>query len=127
MMWPPLGVRCPEPFGTAAFRTALLVVRRFVCVWCHKSVKSRDYTQESLLTLGGVILMGVTFLVVQAKEYYANSFRIADRVFGSCFYLLTGFHGFHVIVGTLWLAVRWGRIFCGHFSKKRHFGLTACF
>lgn len=87
----------------------------------------RDYRLGPIIGVGYAILCGVLFLFVQGREYYLNSFTIADRVFGSTFYLLTGFHGFHVLIGTLWLIVRFCRLILGHFSLKKHFGLEACF
>lgn len=127
ILWPPLGVRCPNPFSTALFSTNLLIASRFLCMLCHRSIKLGDYDYYPLLSLFLAIVCGSIFLVVQAYEYYKNSFCIADRVFGSCFYLLTGFHGFHVLLGVLWLSVSWLRLYFGHFSKMRHHGMRISF
>lgn len=127
ILWPPLGVRCPKPFATAWFRTNLLVARSFLCMLCHRAIKLGDYDYTPLGTLLLAIGCGVLFMVVQIYEYYKNSFSIADSVFGSCFYLLTGFHGFHVFVGVIWLIVTWFRLYLGHFSKIRHHGIRVSF
>ena len=71
------------------------------------------------------IVLALIFTSFQAYEYMHASFTIADSVYGSCFYLATGFHGFHVIVGTIILAVCLGRLSYHHFTKEHHFGFEA--
>ena len=66
--------------------------------------------------------LGVCFISLQALEYYEASYSIADRIYGSTFFLLTGFHGFHVLVGMLMLLFITLRLQKGHFTKDRHFG-----
>jgi len=66
--------------------------------------------------------MGFIFTLVQAYEYTVAPFTIADSVYGSTFFLLTGFHGLHVIVGTILISVAFWRVLKGHFSKNRHVG-----
>nr|UJM44200.1 cytochrome c oxidase subunit 3 [Arcuatula senhousia]WPW47626.1 cytochrome c oxidase subunit 3 [Arcuatula senhousia]WPW47638.1 cytochrome c oxidase subunit 3 [Arcuatula senhousia] len=127
LLWPPLGVRCPKPFSTALFSTGLLISSSFYCVWAHKAMYSRDYSWAPIIGVAYSVLCGAVFLRYQFHEYYMNSFSMADSVFGSCFYILTGFHGFHVVIGSLWLLVSMFRLILGHFSRKRHFGLVACF
>ena len=71
------------------------------------------------------ILLGIYFTGLQALEYLEASFSIADRVYGSTFFIATGFHGLHVIVGTTFLIVCFLRLFIGHFSASHHFGFEA--
>lgn len=75
--------------------------------------------------LNGAIVAGVVFSAIQGYEYYHAPFTIADSVFGSCFYILTGFHGLHVLVGTIILQVQKKRLQYLHFSPKHHAGLLA--
>ena len=78
------------------------------------------------MALGLTIILGLFFTYLQATEYYIASFSISDGVFGSTFFLLTGFHGIHVIVGTVFLIVCWFRLYYLHFRYKHHyFGLDA--
>lgn len=124
--WPPPGIRTPNPVSTGLFNTTLLIRRGVFATYAHKSIISRDYDKGSFQGLGLTIVCGVLFFRVQLREYYWNSFTIADSVYGRTFYMLTGFHGIHVFVGTLWLIVRFGRLWFGHFRSRRHFGLEAC-
>jgi heme/copper-type cytochrome/quinol oxidase subunit 3 len=68
------------------------------------------------------LLLGYIFLVVQVSEYKHLAFSISDGVYGSCFYLLTGFHGFHVLVGMIFLSIQHARLSAGHFTRERHLG-----
>jgi heme/copper-type cytochrome/quinol oxidase subunit 3 len=70
------------------------------------------------------LLSGCIFLIVQVNEYKHLSFNITDTVYGSCFYLLTGFHGFHVVVGLLFLSIQHERLLLWHFSRERHLGYS---
>lgn len=70
-------------------------------------------------------VLGLYFLTLQGYEYYSAMFDIRDSVYGSIFFIATGFHGFHVIVGTLFLFVIWGRAVSVHFSCLHHFGFEA--
>lgn len=71
------------------------------------------------------VLAGVVFLRFQLGEYKAASFTIADRAYGSCFYILTGLHGSHVLGGTLFLAAMWVRNYFCHFIRpNRHMGVA---
>lgn len=78
-------------------------------------------TQGLVLT----ILLGLYFTSLQALEYYEAPFCIADAVYGSTFFVATGFHGLHVIVGTIFLATGLMRHLCLHFSQNHHFGFEA--
>jgi cytochrome c oxidase subunit 3 len=70
-------------------------------------------------------VLGVIFTGLQALEYYEAPFTIADSVFGSTFFMATGFHGFHVLIGTSFLAVCFFRLLDNHFTKHHHNGLEA--
>jgi Heme/copper-type cytochrome/quinol oxidase, subunit 3 len=71
------------------------------------------------------ILLGFYFTILQAYEYIEASFTIADRIYGSTFFIATGFHGIHVIIGTLFLLICYIRHLNNHFSKNHHFGFEA--
>jgi len=70
-------------------------------------------------------LLGLVFLKIQIAEYASRRFTFADRIFGSIFFMATGFHGFHVLIGTILLTISGFRIFFYHFSDKHHVGYEA--
>jgi len=78
--------------------------------------------EEALKGLGVTVLLGLLFTRLQLQEYYEASFTIADGIYGSCFYVITGFHGLHVIIGTVFLFVNWMRTYLFHFSPVHHLG-----
>jgi heme/copper-type cytochrome/quinol oxidase subunit 3 len=80
----------------------------------------RDYIAVGLIL---TIIYSCIFLALQRYEYINASFNISDSVFGSLFFVITGFHGFHVLVGTLFLVVCFFRFLFYHFSSTHHVGL----
>jgi cytochrome c oxidase subunit 3 len=71
------------------------------------------------------IALGLIFTCVQAYEYYHAEYGMADSIYGAAFYMATGFHGFHVIVGTIFLMVCLARTYKGDFTSRQHFGFEA--
>ena len=104
----------------------MLLRRGAFVTYAHKSLKQGDYHKGPLIGVALAIMCGALFIFLQLREYYWNRFTIADRVYGSVFYIITGFHGIHVIVGTGWLCVSFFRLWLGHFTRHNHFGFTAC-
>jgi len=119
--WPPLGILPVQPFTLPFLNTCLLLSSGATITWAHSCLISGSYS-TFIFTLSFTILLGITFTVVQLWEYFSCSFSIADSVFGSCFFLATGFHGLHVLVGTLFLLTCLFRGFRFHFSPTRHLG-----
>lgn len=103
-LWPPLGVVPVSPLGVPLLNTFLLLTSGCTVTWAHHCLLS-DSSTSFLLSLFLTIILGLIFTLFQAIEYYLSSFSISDSVYGSCFYLSTGFHGLHVIIGTLFLLV----------------------
>ena len=120
--WPPLGIKVISPWGIPLANTMLLVSSGFTVTWTHHAIKTGSYeTTRRALYL--TFLLGVSFIFLQRKEYYDASFDISDGIYGSCFYLTTGFHGFHVIIGTIFLWVCLERLDNYEFSREVHVGL----
>lgn len=71
-------------------------------------------------------ILGIYFTALQIMEYYDAPFTIADSIYGSTFYVATGFHGLHVIIGTVFLITNLARTVARHFTATRHFGFEAC-
>jgi cytochrome c oxidase subunit 3 len=89
----------------------------------HSLIKGNRF--GTLVGLFFTIILAVFFTSLQVIEYLVSSFTISDSSFGSCFYLATGFHGLHVIIGTLFLLVGLFRVLVYHFSENHHLGLEA--
>lgn len=92
--------------------------------WSHHSIVTGD-RGEAIKGLGLTVLLGSIFTGLQAFEYIEAPFCIADSVYGSTFFVATGFHGFHVIIGTIFLLICLIRLSKSHFTRSHHFGFEA--
>lgn len=122
--WPPRGINPFNPFEVPFLNTLVLLRSGVSVTWAHHSLISGN-KKESVLGLFLTCILGVYFTCLQAMEYWEASFCFSDRVYGSTFFIATGFHGFHVIVGTLFLLVCLVRAKKNHFSRSHHFGVEA--
>jgi heme/copper-type cytochrome/quinol oxidase subunit 3 len=125
--WPPALDHLPAKpldFELTAINTAILVGSSFVMHFAISGLKRGNRTLFVWL-LGLTIVMGVTFLSLQAYEYVHNGFGPWDGLFGSVFYTLTGFHGAHVTFGVLFMLVIFFRGLRGDFTQSKHFGVTS--
>ena len=108
--------------------TIILVTSSFTVTWAHHALRENNRLALKLW-LGTTILLGMVFLFFQAGEYveaYAElDLRLDSGVYGSTFFMLTGFHGMHVTLGTIMLISLLGRVFFGHFSPRHHFAFEA--
>lgn len=123
-IWPPTGIHALNPFSVPLLNTAVLLASGVTITWSHHSLiegKKREAAQALALT----VILGVYFTFLQAGEYWEAPFTLADRVYGSTFFVATGFHGLHVLIGSSFLAVCLFRIIRIHFSPNRHFGFEA--
>lgn len=100
IVFPPLGVEVLDPYRIPLLNTVLLLSSRVTVTWRHHSIGSGMYSDAANGILVSVIL-GIIFLMCQVVEYNNAVFSISDGVFGSNFFALTGFHGFHVTVRTV--------------------------
>lgn len=124
--WPPIGIQSLSAFNVPLLNTVVLLSSGATVTWSHAALKSGS-TSTSFYALGLTVLLGSVFTLLQGFEYHISSFCISDGAYGSCFYLATGFHGLHVIFGSIFLATRLWRIRAFHFSPTRHLGLVfAC-
>lgn len=122
--WPPSGILAFSPFGVPLLNTVILLSSGVRITWAHHRLISNNHsqTQVSLLI---TILLGGYFTLLQGAEYVEARFSFADSVYGSTFFLATGFHGIHVIVGTTFLAVCAYRLRNHNFRASHHFGFEA--
>ena len=122
--WPPTGIDPINPFSVPLLNTAVLLASGVTVTWAHHSLIEGNRT-ESLQSLILTVTLGAYFTVLQAGEYWEASFTIADRVYGSTFFVATGFHGLHVLIGSTFLLVCLYRASMYHFSNEHHFGFEA--
>lgn len=122
--WPPTGISPLNPFLVPLLNTAVLLSSGATVTWAHHSIIEKKRT-EAIQALGLTVALGLYFTGLQAWEYIDAPFTIADSVYGSTFFVATGFHGLHVIIGTTFLAVCFFRLINHHFSKLHHFGFEA--
>nr|YP_007317343.1 cytochrome c oxidase subunit III [Scyllarides latus]AGA56120.1 cytochrome c oxidase subunit III [Scyllarides latus] len=122
--WPPLGIQPFNPFQIPLLNTTILLSSGATVTWAHHAIIESNHSQafQSLIM---TVLLGCYFTGLQALEYIEAPFTIADSVYGSTFFVATGFHGLHVIIGTLFLTVCLYRLYMCHFSANHHFGFEA--
>lgn len=122
MQWPPEGLAIINPLGLPLFNTILLLYSSYLVTYSHKAMVSHLW-KDSQVGLFLAILCGIFFIGVQGYEYVAAPFSINDSVYGSVFYILTGCHGLHVLIGTIFLTVCFVRNELKHFTSDHHLGL----
>ena len=122
--WPPKGIEALDPFAFPLLNTLILLLSGTTVTWAHHALVhgDRDGLKKGLMI---TIVLGMIFSSVQAFEYSHAEFGFAGNIYGATFYMATGFHGFHVLVGTIFLAVCLYRVFRGDFTPTHHFGFEA--
>ena len=123
-VWPPLAVTTIPASGIPLTNTVFLLSSGATVTWAHHAIRSRA-KKQTILGLIFTIVLAILFTMLQGYEYLNAPFNIADSVFGSCFYMTTGFHGFHVFIGTCCLFVSLWRVIINHFTSTHHFGLES--
>lgn len=122
--WPPAGIHTDNPFSVPFLLTMILLLSGTTVTWAHHCLLEND--RKGLITgLGLTVLLGISFTCGQLYEYTHSPFPFHGGIYPSVFFLATGFHGFHVIVGTCFLTVCYFRARAGQFSPERHFGFEA--
>lgn len=123
-VWPPAGVTVFNPFDLPFLNTLILLTSGATVTWAHHGLLEGN---RSTLIKGLVlsILLGLTFTGIQAFEYSSAPFAFSGGIYPSTFFMATGFHGFHVIIGTTFLIVCLVRAMKGHFKPEHHFGFEA--
>nr|WDY84620.1 cytochrome c oxidase subunit III [Macrodiprion sp. 2 GYN-2022c] len=123
-MWPPINIFPFNPYEIPLLNTIILVSSGATITWAHHSLMN-NLKNETLKSLMLTILLGITFSLLQYYEYMEAPFTISDSVYGSTFFMTTGFHGLHVLIGTTFLSICYLRIYNNHFSLLHHFGFEA--
>jgi len=123
-VWPPENIHIIDPFSVPLLMTLILLLSGSTVSWAHHAILHGD-KDDAVLGLGLSVALGVVFMFFQVYEYNHLSFGFKDGIYPSTFYMATGFHGFHVLIGTIFLAVCWIRAMLGHFTPEKHFGFEA--
>jgi cytochrome c oxidase subunit 3 len=123
--WPPPGITTFDPFHLPLLNTMILLLSGTTVTWAHHCLIEND--RKGLMTgLACTVLLGLSFTCFQVLEYSEAPFHFSGGgIYPAVFFLATGFHGFHVIVGTLFLLVCFLRANNGAFTPQRHFGFEA--
>nr|YP_010956971.1 cytochrome c oxidase subunit III [Symphurus plagiusa]AFC88383.1 cytochrome c oxidase subunit III [Symphurus plagiusa]WMY90142.1 cytochrome c oxidase subunit III [Symphurus plagiusa]WMY90155.1 cytochrome c oxidase subunit III [Symphurus sp.] len=122
--WPPAGISPLDPFEVPLLNTAVLLASGVTITWAHHSIVHGGH-KNAVCALGLTLMLGAYFTFLQGLEYYEAPFSIADGAYGTTFFVATGFHGLHVIIGSSFLAVCLVRLVLHHFTTNHHFGFEA--
>ena len=123
-VWPPPDIETVPAFGLPLMMTLILLLSGTTVTWAHHAVLEGN-RKDTVVALGLTVLLGVLFLGFQIYEYMHAHFGFTDGIYPSTFFMATGFHGFHVFVGTIFLIVCFFRALAGHFTPRSHFGFEA--
>jgi len=117
--WPPIGINTINPLRVPLLNTIILLSSGFTVTWSHHCLLLKKRIKTSI-TLILTITLGIYFTFLQTIEYIDSTFTIADSIYGSIFFIATGFHGIHVIISTLFLIINLLRNAKAHFSNNHH-------
>nr|ASY97576.1 cytochrome c oxidase subunit III [Macrocheraia grandis]QFP99282.1 cytochrome c oxidase subunit III [Macrocheraia grandis grandis] len=124
MQWPPKGVVTFNPMEIPLLNTMILLSSGISVTWAHHSLMNNLHKQ-TVMALTITVSLGMLFTILQAYEYLEAKFCISDSVYGASFFMTTGFHGIHVIIGTTFLMTCLMRQMMYHFSSNHHLGFEA--
>ena len=123
-IWPPKGIEVFDPIEVPLLNTLLLLCSGATVTYAHHAITAGKKT-DAVFGLILTIFLAVLFTGFQAFEYVTAQFSISDGIYGSTFFMATGFHGFHVAIGTIFLTVCLVRLCLDHFTIQHHFGFEA--
>jgi cytochrome c oxidase subunit 3 len=122
--WPPTGIEVLDPLHLPLFNTIILLLSGTTVTWAHHALIHNERGMlKGMLAL--TVALGILFSFVQGYEYAVAPFDFKDSIYGATFFMATGFHGFHVLVGTIFLLICLFRAMAGHFRPEKHFGFEA--
>lgn len=120
-VWPPEGIKTFNAWDLPLLNTLILLLSGTTVTWAHHAILYDD-RESAIEALWYTVALGFIFTCLQALEYSHAAFGFTDGVYASTFYMATGFHGFHVIIGTIFLAVCLARLRKGQMDSEKHLG-----
>ena len=123
-VWPPADIQTLDPWHLPLINTLILLTSGTTVTWAHHALQKGDRKTFINMLLFTVIL-GASFTCIQVYEYAHATFAFDENIYSSTFYMATGFHGAHVLIGTIFLMVCLFRGLKGHFKPDHHFGFEA--
>lgn len=123
-VWPPIGIKPLNPFEVPLLNTAILLWSGCTLTWSHHGLRASNKIAQ-YFGLVFTIFLAIEFTLYQLREYISAPFFISDGIYGSTFYMATGLHGLHVIIGTTFLVICLYRMLKGHFTSLHHVGYEA--
>ena len=123
-VWPPAGMVVLDPWKIPLLNTVVLLSSGASVTWTHHAIVYGSKS-EAIIALIITVFLALFFTILQRFEYITAPFAISDGIYGSSFYMATGFHGFHVFIGTCFLTVCLLRLYQNHFTREQHFGFEA--
>ena len=113
-----------DPWHLPLLNTLILLTSGTTVTWAHHAILEGD-RKAAKQALWLTVCLGAIFTCVQAYEYAHAAFTFHGHIYGATFFMATGFHGVHVLIGTIFLAVCLYRLYLGHFTPEHHFGFEA--
>jgi cytochrome c oxidase subunit III len=123
-VWPPADIETFDPWHLPLFGTLILLTSGTTVTWAHHALIEND-RQSVKWGLWLTVALGLCFTALQIYEYTHAYFSFSGNIYGATFFMATGFHGAHVIIGTIFLAVCLWRVYLGHFTPKHHLGFES--
>ncbi len=123
-VWPPVGIEVLSAWDVPFLNTILLLSSGAAVTWAHHAILA-GWRSQAIWSLVVTIILAAIFTAFQGLEYMEAPFSISDGAYGSTFFMATGFHGFHVLIGTIFLTICLVRLIKNHFTRSHHFGFEA--
>ena len=123
--WPPAGIETFDPWHLPLINTMILLLSGCAATWAHHALVHENNRKDMATGLILAVVLGMFFTFFQAYEYSHAAFGFAGNIYGANFFMATGFHGAHVIIGTIFLFVCYLRVRAGQFTPESHIGFEA--
>nr|WAP91728.1 cytochrome c oxidase subunit III [Idiocerini gen. 'Neoamritatus' sp.] len=124
LQWPPINIKTFNPMYIPMLNTMILLSSGISMTWAHNAILNKNYSQV-MKSMMITTMLGMYFSILQLYEYMESPFSISDSIYGSTFFMSTGFHGLHVMIGTLFIIISMMRIKNLHLSNLHHIGFES--